>query len=59
MDIETPKYGYAFRHKQTGKAVLAVSLGVWDSIDNYEEITEEEYKITLEEQRKRAEMRLM
>lgn len=57
--METPKNGYAFRHKQTGEPAFAVFLGEWDSLDNYEEITEEEYKITLEEQRKRAEMRLM
>ena len=55
----TPKNGYAFKHKQTGNVALAIFLGEWDSLDNYEEITEEEYKIILEEQRKRAEMRLM
>lgn len=52
----TPKNGYAFRHKQTGNVALVVFLGEWDSIDNYDEISEEEYKITLEEQRKCAEM---
>lgn len=46
----TPKNGYAFRHKQTGNVALAIFLGEWDSLDNYEEITEEEYQKILEEQ---------
>ena len=52
--METPKNGYAFRHKQTGEPAFAVSLGEWDSIENYEEITEEEYKRILKERNKNA-----
>jgi hypothetical protein len=40
----TPKTGYAFRHKGTGNVYLALYLGDWDSLDNYEEITEAEYE---------------
>lgn len=39
----TPKAGYAFKHKQTGDLVHTLFLGTSDSLDNYEEITEEEY----------------
>ena len=46
----TPKNGYAFRNKQNGNVALAIFLGEWDSIDNYEEITEEEYQKILDEQ---------
>jgi hypothetical protein len=52
----TPKNGYAFRHKQTGNVALAIFLGEWDSIDNYEEITEEEYQTILDEQSKNEEI---
>lgn len=38
-----PKNGYAFKHKETGAAYLMLFLGSWDSLDNYEEISEEEY----------------
>ena len=56
----TPKNGYAFRHRQTGNVALAIFLGKWDSIDNYEEITEEEYKeIMLEKERNMAKEREM
>lgn len=48
----TPKNGYAFRHKKTGNVALAIFLGEWDSVDNYEEITEEEYQRILKEKEK-------
>ena len=48
----TPKNGYAFRHKQTGNVALAIFLGEWDSLGNYEEITEEEYQRILKEKEK-------
>ena len=48
----TPKNGYAFKHKQTGNVALAIFLGEWDSIDNYEEIAEEEYQRILKEKEK-------
>lgn len=48
--METPKNGYAFKHKTTGNVSLVLFLGTGDSIDNYEEITEEEYKKILYEQ---------
>lgn len=50
--METPKNGYAFKHKQTGNVALAIFLGEWDSLDNYEEITEEEYRRLLKEKEK-------
>ena len=50
----TPKNGYAFKHKQTGNVALAIFLGEWDSLDNYEEITEEEYRKIREDQEKRV-----
>lgn len=50
--METPKNGYAFRNKRTGEPAFAVSLGEWDSLDNYEEITEEEYRRLLKEKEK-------
>ena len=41
---KTPPQGYhAFKHKETGEPSLMLFLGAWDSIDNYEAITEEEY----------------
>lgn len=46
----TPKNGYAFKHKETGVPYLMLFLGYWDSLDNYEEITEEEYQKILDEQ---------
>jgi hypothetical protein len=45
-----PKNGYAFKHKETGAAYLMLFLGSWDSLDNYEEISEEEYQKILDEQ---------
>lgn len=39
----TPKNGYAFKHKETGKACLMLFIGTGDRIENYDEITEEEY----------------
>ena len=47
----TPKNGYAFKHKQTGNVALAIFLGEWDSLDNYEEITAEEYQKILDEKK--------
>ena len=45
--METPKKGYAFKHKTTGNVSLMLFLGTGDSIDNYEEISEEEYQTIL------------
>ena len=45
---KTPPQGYhAFKHKETGEPSLMLFLGAWDSIDNYEAITEEEYHAIL------------
>lgn len=54
--METPRNGYAFKHKQTGNVALAIFLGEWDSRDNYEEITEEEYQKILDEQKRSKDM---
>lgn len=51
--METPKNGYAFKHKTTGNASLMLFIGIGDSIDNYEEITEEEYQKIMDEQRQK------
>lgn len=45
----TPNTGYAFRHKVTGALALMLFIGNGDSIDNYEEITEAEYRRILAE----------
>jgi hypothetical protein len=50
----TPNTGYAFRHKETGALALVLYLGTGDSLGNYEEITEEEYKRTLTEREEMA-----
>lgn len=47
---ETPKNGYAFKHKTSGDISFVLFLGTGDSIDNYEEITEEEYEKLMTEQ---------
>jgi hypothetical protein len=39
----TPKNGYAFKHKTTCDISLMLFLGTGDSIDNYDEISDEEY----------------
>ena len=43
-ELITPIKGYAFMHKDGGEPILALHLGIWDSIDNYDEITEAEYE---------------
>lgn len=49
----TPKNGFAFKHKEGGDSLpLMLFLGTGDSIDNYDEITEEEYQKILDEQNK-------
>ncbi len=55
--METPKNGYAFKHKTTGNVSLMLFLGTGDSIDNYEEITEEEYQKILDEQKQSNDVR--
>lgn len=52
----TPRAGYAFKHKTTGALALMLYLGTGDSINNYEEITEEEYKRILAEQESREDI---
>lgn len=47
----TPKNGYAFRHKITGELSLMLFLGTGDSLDNYEEISKEEYETIREAER--------
>lgn len=39
-----PVNGYAFKPKTGGEPLLMLFLGDWDSIDNYEEISREEYE---------------
>jgi hypothetical protein len=46
----TPRTGYAFRHKTTGALALMLFMGTGDSLANYEEITEAEYRRILAEQ---------
>ena len=51
--MEKPKYGYGFKHKETG----VLFLGTGDSLANYEEVSEEEYNrivAELDEQAKQA-----
>lgn len=44
MTIQTkPITGYAFKHRETGALSLILFLGTGDSIDNYVEITKQEY----------------
>ena len=43
-----PKEKYAFVRKGENTPILVLYLGSYDSIDNYEEITEEEYNALLE-----------
>lgn len=52
----TPIKGYAFRHKETGALALMLYLGTGDDIDNYEEITEVEYRRILSEQEMMSEV---
>lgn len=40
----TPISGYAFKHRDTGALSLMLFLGTGDSIDNYVEITKQEYE---------------
>lgn len=51
-----PKNGFAFKHKETGETSLMLFLGSWDSIENYEEINEEEYQAILDEKNDMEEM---
>ena len=39
-----PENGYAFKHKETGNPSFMLFLGTGDSRDNYEEISEAEYR---------------
>ena len=43
----TPKNGYGFKNKITGETSLMLFIGTGDSIDNYDEISEEEYNSIL------------
>ena len=43
-----PKEKYAFVRKGENTPILALYLGSHDSIDNYDEITQEEYEAILE-----------
>ena len=54
----TPLTGYAFRNKETGALALMLFLGYGDSIANYEEISEAEYRRILEEQHREEERRM-
>ena len=38
-----PITGYAFKHRETGALSLILFLGTGDSIENYVEITKQEY----------------
>ena len=38
-----PIKGYAFKHRETGALSLILFLGTGDSINNYVEITKQEY----------------
>lgn len=50
-ELQTPKWGYAFmRNDGTGSPILAIHLGIGDSLDNYHEITKAEYDAILAEQ---------
>lgn len=50
-----PVNGYAFKPKTGGEPLLMLFLGDWDSIDNYEEISREEYEQILAEQKRQEE----
>ena len=41
--MEKPKYGYGFKHKETGALSRVLFLGTGDSLANYEEVSEAEY----------------
>ena len=55
--FDTPKNGYAFKHKITGEPSFVLFIGTGDNIDNYVEITEEEYNQIMEEKSKRMKER--
>lgn len=50
-----PEYGYAFRHKETGRLSLMLFLGTGDSLYNYEEISRAEYDAIIEAERIKSE----
>ena len=55
--MEKPKYGYGFKHKETGALSLVLFLGTGDSLANYEVVSDEEYNrivAELDEQAKQA-----
>lgn len=46
-----PERGYAFRHKETKRLSLMLFLGTGDRLDNYEEVSKEEYEAIKEAER--------
>lgn len=55
----TPASGYAFKQRTTGNVSLMLFLGTSDSIDNYEEISEDEYNKILAERRSKESMQCL